>query len=178
MGIVLTLSSLLLPLAIAVILVIGLLRRRPLYDDFIEGAEEGMRTVAEILPTIVGLMVAVGVLRASGFLDFLGNLLEAPAGFLRFPPSLIPLALVRVFSTSAANGLLTDIFATYGPDSAEGILASILMSCTEAVFYTMSVYFTAAKITRTRWTLSGALFATLAGLIASTLLTGWTLQAL
>ncbi|MCD8123698.1 MAG: spore maturation protein [Lachnospiraceae bacterium] len=163
----------LLPLSIAAILLYGLRRRRPLYDAFIRGAEEGMRTVAEILPTIVGLMVAVSVLRASGFLDFLSGILAAPAAFLHFPAELIPLALVRIFSTSAANGLLTDIYATCGPDSPEGILASLLMSCTEAVFYTMSVYFAAARITKTRWTLAGALFATAAGLAASTLLARW-----
>ncbi len=167
------LSALLLPASIAAILLYSLRRRRPLYDDFIQGAREGMRTVAEILPTIVGLMVAVGVLRASGFLDFLSELLAAPAEALHFPAELIPLALVRIFSTSAANGLLTDIYVTCGPDSPEGILASLLMSCTEAVFYTMSVYFTAARITKTRWTLAGALFATAAGLVASTLLAGW-----
>ncbi|MCD8009573.1 MAG: spore maturation protein [Lachnospiraceae bacterium] len=163
----------LLPASIAAILLYGLRRGRPLYDDFIQGARDGMRTVAEILPTIVGLMVAVGVLRASGFLDFLSELLAAPAEALHFPAELIPLALVRIFSTSAANGLLTDIYATCGPDSPEGILASLLIRCTESAFYTMTGYCTAALIPKTLCTLAGALFATAAGLAASTLLAGW-----
>ena len=80
------------------------------------------------------------------------------------------MTIVRMFSSSAATGLLLDIYQTYGTDSFAGLLASICMSSTETIFYTMSVYFMAAKVTKTRWTLPGALAATLAGVIASFLL--------
>lgn len=82
---------------------------------------------------------------------------------------MVPLILVRMFSSSAANGLVTDIFSNYGPDSTIGMAASILMSCTETIFYTMSVYFIAAKVKKTRYTLAGALLATVAGVAASIL---------
>ena len=118
-------------------------------------------------------MTAVGVLRASGFLEFLSEILKAPAGFLRIPGELIPLILVRLVSSSAATGLLLDIFRTHGPDSLLGMTASIMESCTETVFYTMSVYFMTAKVTKTRWTLAGAAISTAAGIGASILIAGF-----
>ena len=94
-------------------------------------------------------------------------------GYLHFPGELVPLVLVKMFSSSAATGLLLDIFKEYGADSYFGLLSSVLMSCSETIFYTMSVYFMAAGVTKTRYTLSGALVATLAGIIASTILVGF-----
>lgn len=117
-------------------------------------------------------MVAVGILRASGFLDMLSGVLGGLLQNVGFPPQLMPVAIVRMFSSSAATGLVLDIFKEYGPDSAMGILTSIMMSCTETIFYTMSVYFMTAKVKKTRYTLAGALVATLAGIIASVVLAG------
>lgn len=100
----------------------------------------------QILPTLVGLMVAVGVLRASGFLDFLTGVLGGLTEKVHFPSELLPLAIVRMFSASAATGLALDIFKEYGTDSYVGLAASIMMGCTETVFYTMSIYFMTAKV--------------------------------
>ena len=140
------------------------------YDNFVNGAEDGMRTVVSIAPTLIGLMVAVGVLRASGFLDFIAELLSGVCGKLGIPASIVPLIIVRLFSSSAATGLSLDIFKQYGTDSYTGLITSILMGCTETVFYTMSVYYMAARIKKTRWTLAGALIATAAGIAASVIL--------
>ena len=128
--------------------------------------------VVDIMPTLIGLMVAVGVLRASGFLDFLGSLFAPLTEKLGLPGQLLPLLIVKLFSSSAATGLVLDIFKTAGPDSYAGMVTSILMSCTETLFYTMSVYYMAAKVTKTRFTLAGALLATLAGTIMSVILAG------
>lgn len=143
-----------------------------MYEDFIKGAKDGFRTVIQIMPTLVGLMVAVGVLRASGFLNAVGKLFGGLTDKIGFPSDLVPLVFVKMFSSSAATGLVLDIFKTYGPDSYIGMITSIMMSCTETIFYTMSVYFLAAKVTKTRYTLAGALFATIAGIAASVLLAG------
>ncbi len=124
------------------------------------------------MPTLIGLMVAVGVLRASGFLQAVGRLFGGLAGKVGFPSELVPLVFVKMFSSSAATGLVLDIFKTHGPDSYIGTITSIMMSCTETIFYTMSVYFLAAKVTKTRHTLVGALLATLAGVVASVILAG------
>lgn len=117
-------------------------------------------------------MVAVGVLRASGFLNAVGSLFGGLTERIGFPSELVPLTFIKMFSSSAATGLVLDIFKTYGPDSYIGMVTSIMMSCTETIFYTMSVYFLAAKVTKTRYTLKGALIATLAGIAASVILAG------
>ena len=136
------------------------LKKRDAYGDFVRGAGEGIHTAFAILPTLVGLMTAVGILRAS---DILGRLFAG----IGFPVQLVPLAVVRLFSASAATGFLLDIFKEFGPDSKIGIIASLMLSCTETVFYTMSVYFMAAKVKKTRYTLAGALLSVFAGIVAS-----------
>lgn len=164
------LSRYMIPFVICYIVGFGLLSRRPVFDDFLDGAKEGMKTVAGILPTLIGLMTAVGVLRSSGFLDALAGWLAAPAVWLHVPQELIPLTLVRMISNAAATGLVLDIFAQYGPDSLTGMAASILMSCTETLFYCLSIYFGSVKVTKTRYALPGALLATAAGVAASIVL--------
>lgn len=166
-------SNFVIPAVIFLVVGYGLSRGVKVYESFLKGAFEGLKVVYEIVPTLVGLIVAVGVLRASGFFELLGVVLGPVAERLGFPGEILPLFVVKLFSSSAATGLVLDIFQTYGPDSYPGLLTSILMSCTETVFYTMSVYFLAAKVTRTRYTLTGALLATLAGAVASVMLAGW-----
>lgn len=172
MDILIFLSEFMVPLVIFYIVGFGVLSKRPVFDDFLSGALEGMKTVAGIMPTLIGLMAAVGVLRASGFLEAFSEILKLPAGWLHIPVPLIPVILVRMVSSSAATGLVLNIFKEYGTDSLIGNMASIMMSCTETVFYTMSVYFMTAGIRKTRWTLSGALFATGAGIASSVILAG------
>ena len=164
------LSDAMVPLMLFYIVGSGLLSGRPVLDDFIDGAREGMKTVAGLLPTLIGLLISVGVLRASGFLDFLGELLKLPAALIGLPAPMVPVILVRLVSNSAAAGLVVDIFKKFGTDSELGFMASILMSSTETVFYCLSVYFGAAHITKTRFALKGALVATAAGVIASILI--------
>ena len=115
-------------------------------------------------------MVGVGILRASGFLDMVSNVLGMFLNRAGFPSQLVPVTIVRMFSSSAATGLVLDIFKEYGPDSLIGTMTSIMMGCTETIFYTMSVYFMTAKVKKTRYTLTGALAATLAGIVASVIL--------
>ena len=140
------------------------------YDTFIKGAKSGFFTVIKIMPTLVGLMVAVGILRASGFLDLVSSVLGIITEPLHFPAELVPVSIVKMFSSSAATGLILDIFKQYGPDSYYGTITSIMMSCTETIFYTMSIYFMTAKVQKTRYTLGGALVTTLVGTIASVIL--------
>ena len=172
MRFILFLSEAMVPLMIFYIVGFGLLSGRPVLDDFIDGAKDGMRTVAGILPTLVGLMVSVGVLRASGFLDFLGEMLKAPAALIHLPPQIVPVVLVRLVSNSAATGLVLDIFKEYGTDSSIGLIASVLMSSTETVLYCMSISFSFVGIRKGRYTLAGGLFATAVGVAASVFLAG------
>ena len=165
-------SEIMIPALIFYIVAHGLANKTKVYEAFIKGAAEGFKTVLGIMPTLVGLLVAVGVLRASGFLSFLGELAGRITEKAGFPAPLMPLLLVKLFSSSAATGLVLDIFKNYGTDSRIGLIASLMMSCTETVFYTMSVYFLAAKVTRTRYTLTGGLAATAAGVLMSLVMAG------
>ena len=163
-------SNYIVPFLILSIIVYGLSSKVNVYETFIKGEKSGFFTVVRIMPTLIGLMAAVGILRASGFLDFISGLLENFTGRIGFPGELVPLTIVKMFSSSAATGLLLDIFKQFGTDSRLGMIASISLSCTETIFYTMSVYFMTAGIKKSRYTLAGALIATFAGLAASVLL--------
>lgn len=170
MHIMMFISKAAIPFIILFVVGNGLLRRQRVYEDFLDGAKSGVRTVVEIMPTLVGLMVAVGILRASGFLDFLSDMLAKVLSFTNFPTELVPLAIVKMFSSSAATGLLLDLYKTHGTDSVIGLAASIMLSSTETIFYTMSIYFMSVKVKKTRYTLAGALIATLGGIVASVML--------
>lgn len=173
MKVMMFLSDIIIPLLIFCILGYGLLNRHNIYEEFIEGAKEGFGTVIGIMPTLIGLMVAVGVLRASGFLEFFAQIFSNITNLAGFPAELLPITVVKMFSSSAATGLLLDLYKEYGTDSLLGKMASLMMSSTETIFYTMSVYFMSVKIKKSRYTLVGALFATLAGTVASVVLAGW-----
>lgn len=165
-------SDLLIPMIILGILCYGILQQVAVYDVFVKGAKSGFLTVAKIIPTMVGLMVAVGILRASGLLTCLSEEIGKFTKWIGFPGELMPLTVVKMFSSSAATGLLLDIYKEFGTDSRNGLIASISMASTETIFYTMSVYYMTAKVTKTRYTLTGALLATFAGLAASVILAG------
>ena len=171
MGIILFISDLMIPLTIVAIVSYGLLKKSNVYDSFLEGAMEGMKITFNILPTLVGLMVAVGVLRASGVLDILAAFMAPATRLIGFPEEALPLTLMRLVSSSAATGLQLDVYATYGPDSFIGRFVSVMMSSTETVFYTFSVYFLHIGITKTRYTLSGAIFANIVSIVASLVIT-------
>ena len=170
MKVMIFLSDVIIPVLIFCIVGYGLLNRQNIYEEFIEGAKDGFQTVIGIMPTLIGLMVAIGVLRASGFLDAVSNVCGSLTSRIGFPPELLPVTLVKMFSSSAATGLLLDLYKEYGADSFLGHAASIMMSSTETIFYTMSVYFMTVKVKKSRYTLAGALLATLARTIASVIL--------
>ena len=165
------LSDLMIPLTFAGILMYGISKKVPVYDTFIEGAKDGFTTVLNILPTIIGLMVAVGMIRASGLLNILNYMIAPVTEGLGYPTEAVPLTLMRLISSAASTGLLLDLFESYGPDSFLGRFVSIMMSSTETVVYTMSIYFMAVKITKTRFTLLGALLCNFFGIVMSLLLT-------
>lgn len=167
------LSDVIIPILIFTIVAYGILNRQQVYEEFIEGAKDGFHTVIGIMPTLIGLMVAVGVLRASGLLEFVAEIFSHITNRIGFPSELLPLSVVKMFSSSAATGLLLDIYKEHGADSLLGRMASIMMGSTETIFYTMSVYFMSVKIKKSRYTLAGALIATLAGIVASVLLASY-----
>lgn len=165
------LSDYIIPFIFFYIIGLGLLSKTNIFDEFIKGAKDGFKVVFDILPTLIGLMVAIGILRASGALNIISDLLKPITDFLHFPSQLVPIVIVKMFSSSAATSLVLDIFKEFGPDSYLGRLISIIMSSTETIFYTMAVYFMAAGVKKTRYTLLGCLMATLTGIVVSTAIT-------
>ena len=170
MSVIVSISSFIIPGIMLFIVLYGIIKKQTVYDDFVTGATGGLKTVIKVMPTLIGLMVAVAVLRESGFMEVLGKLLGKVTNPIGFPGELMPVTIVKIFSSSAATGMVLDIFKEYGPDSYMGKVTSLMMSCTETVFYTMSVYYITAKVTRTRWTLAGAILTTISGTIASVML--------
>ena len=170
MQFIIYISGFIIPFTVFYIVGFGLLMKKNCYEDFISGAKDGLKTVVQIVPTLVGLMVGVSVLSSSGFLSALAEFIGHFSHYIKLPSEIIPLIIVRMFSSSAATGLALDIFKEFGADSYIGIASSLLLSSTETIFYTMSVYFMTAKVTKTRWTLAGALASTMAGVFASVIL--------
>ncbi len=167
MKIILFLSDTIVPLFIFYIVLYGFLAKIDLFSAFLDGVKKGFQTVVDIAPTLIALFVSVGIVRSSGLMQFLCQILEPLGSILKIPTPIIPVIFVRLFSSSAATSVVLDLFKQYGTDSNIGLIASILLSCTETVFYTISVYFMSVHIRKTRFTLTGSLFATAAGVAAS-----------
>lgn len=170
MNFLIIISDLIIPIIFVYFLYYGFANKVNVYDTFVEGAKEGFKITYEILPTLIGLMVAVGILRSSGALDILCNFLFPIADAIGFPKEALPITFMRLVSSSASTGILLDVFKNYGPDSFIGRFVSVMMSCTETIVYTMSLYFMSIKVKQTRYTLAGALVANFVGVIASLLI--------
>ena len=166
-NILIYISDYAIPIVIFYIVLIGLQSKGEIFEDFLKGAKEGLAIVVELVPTLIGLMVGIGVMRASGVFEILIEIIKPVTDVMRFPSQLLPLVVIKLFSSSAATSLLLDIYKDFGVDSYLGRLASIMMSASETVFYTLAVYTSAGKIKKTRYIVPGGLFATLIGIICS-----------
>ena len=160
-------SVLMIPLLTLYIIGYGLLRKKDCYEIFVRGAKEGVHTALEILPTLIGLMTAVYMLRASGALDLAAQALAPVMERVGLYPELLPLMLVRPISGSAALGVGAELISNYGPDSELGRTAAVMLGSTETTFYTIAVYFGAVGVTRTRYAVPAALCADLTGFLAA-----------
>lgn len=167
MGVIRCLSDLAIPLIFVIILMAAVLKRVKAYDLFVDGAKEGIETVIRIMPSLVGLLVAVGVFKASGALDILIYILRPVIDLLGMPPQVAPLALLRPISGSASFAFVTEIVKAFGPDSYEGRVAAVMMGSTETIFYTLAVYYGAVGIKNIRYTLVAAIMADIISVIAS-----------
>ena len=161
------LSALLLPLLFTAAAAWGLRRRLDVYAALTDGAAEGLGIVVHILPNLVALLSAIYMLRASGALDALTVLLSPVLAALGIPPETAPLLLIRPLSGSGALAVGSALMDTYGTDSTIGRTAAVMLGCTETTFYTVAVYFGAAGIRRTRYTIPAALTADLAGFLSA-----------
>lgn len=167
MEIIKSISTYAVPLLFLLILGIGVYREVKVFDVFIEGAREGMEIIVKIIPSLVGLMVAIGIFRESGALELLVYAAKPIASIFGIPPEAMPLVFLRPISGSASLALVNDIIESYGPDSFVGRVVSTMMGSTETIFYTLTVYFGSVGIKKIRYTLFAALIAHGASVIVS-----------
>ncbi len=161
---------------IIIFLLAGILRRVPVYESFVEGAKEGFDVAKNLLPYLVAMLCAVGVLRASGALDMVLDMIRYGAESFNWDTRFVdalPTALVKPFSGSAARAMLIDTMTTHGVDSFPSLLAATVQGSTETTFYVLAVYFGAVGIQRARHAVGCALFADLAGVLASIAVCYW-----
>lgn len=156
-----------LPGVVVLIVAFGLVRRVPVFDAFLQGAKEGLSSSISILPTLVGLMMGVTMLGASGALDMVSSFLGPWVEKLGFPAQALPLALLRPFSGSGSTALAASLFETVHPDSFAGRVISVLMGSSETTFYAIAVYYGAVGIKKTRWTIPAALTGDVVSMAAS-----------
>ncbi len=162
-------SSLIIPVLLAGMAIYGMGKKVDVYGALTHGAEEGLSVLLRIIPSLVGLLTAVSMFRASGALEWLAALCAPVLDWLGIPSQLLPLMLIRPVSGSGALAVASDLMTTYGPDSYVGRVASVMLGSTGTTFYTIAVYFGSAGIHRTRHTVPAALTADIAGFLASAL---------
>lgn len=160
-------SNLAIPLIFLIILFIGVKEKKQVFELFLEGAKDGVKIVFNIFPTLVGLFVAIGVLRSSGVLDLIIYLISPITKILGFPKEIMPLAIIRPISGSASIATGTDIMKHYGVDSKIGLIVSTIMGSTETTFYTIAIYASHVKIKKTRFVLWAALIGDIVGITVS-----------
>lgn len=168
-----TASLLVLPLLLALIPLYGLWRRVAVYEAFVGGAREGFDIAVRIIPYLVAMLCAIGMLRASGALDGLLELLRPLLEALGFPPELLPMALMRPLSGSGSLAVLADMMREHGADSLLVKMAGTLFGSTETTFYVLAVYFGAVGISRTRYAVQVGLLADATAAIAAVIVCHW-----
>ena len=157
-------SSWIIPLFIGLIVIWGIVKKVNVYDAFVEGAAGGLKVAVKVLPYLAAILLAIAVFRASGAFDYISVALSPILSTIGLPSEVLPLAIIKPFSGSASLSVISDIFATCGPDSYAGVLASVIMGSSETVFYTAALYAGSVGIKDLRHTIPAALTATVVGM--------------
>ncbi|MDK2816666.1 MAG: spore maturation protein [Moorella sp. (in: firmicutes)] len=155
------------PMVLFFIPLYGYLRGVPVYETFVAGAEDGFKVAVKIIPFLVGMLMAIGVFRASGAMDLLARLLNPVLQLIGVPGEILPLAIMRPLSGGGALGIAAELIGNYGPDSFIGRLASVMQGSTDTTFYVLTVYFGSVGVRRYRYALALGLLADISSLIAA-----------
>ena len=166
-SIVQVISILAIPLLIFVFIGYGAIKKVKVYEQFVEGAKEGFGIAIKIIPYLVAMLVAIGIFRAGGAMEWLKTIMKPITDFIGMPAEALPMALMRPLSGSGSLGIMTDIISVHGPDSFIGILVSTFFGSTETTFYVLAVYFGAVNIKRTRHAVPAGLLADIAGILGA-----------
>lgn len=168
-----TMTDYMIPAILLIATTAALRKKENAYDILLSGASEGLKLLVSILPALILLLTAVHMLRASGAVEMLSSLLSPLFSFLGIPPETAILVLIRPISGSAALAVGADLMTEYGVDSLVGRTAAVMLGSTETTFYTISVYFGAAGIKKTRYCIPAALFADAVGFFMASLTVRW-----
>lgn len=167
------LSSLIIPLIILFIISYGLIKRLPVYEEFVDGAKEGFSIAVNIIPYLVAMLFAIAIFRASGALDFILLLLTPLANFFDFPAEVITMGIIRPLTGSGSVGVLAELINTHGENSIIVKIAAVMFGSTETTLYVLAVYFGAIRIKNTSYALQVGLLADFAGFVAAIIVTFW-----
>ncbi len=159
------LSNLAIPFIIFIILIAGYKKNIKMYEVFVEGAKEGFNVAVRIIPYLVAIFMSIAIFRFSGAMDIFKALVMPFTRLIHMPGDLLPLAIMRPLSGGGALGITSEIIATYGPDSLQGFMASVMQGSTETTFYVLAVYFGSVGIRNTRHALPAGLIADAAGIL-------------
>lgn len=166
-------SSLMLPGLVLFILLYGIYKKKNVYDLFVEGAKESFDMVLNLFPSILAMILGVNILVKSEFITFLFSSLSNILKFFKIPLDVLPMMLIRPISGSSALAILNNILSKFGPDSFQGVLASLVQGSTDTTFYILTLYFGSIGIKKIRYSLWSGLFADLVGIILSIVVTNW-----
>lgn len=155
------------PVIIAIIFLIGIIKGIDIFQVFISGAINGLKTSISIFPILLGIIAVISMLEASGFLTYMCKFLEPIFSIFNLPSELIPLAILRPISGSGTLSFLEQILKTNSPDSKIGLIASVLAGSSETTFYTIAIYFGAVNISKTKYALPAALIGDFVGMVMS-----------
>src|SRR5690625_1601239 len=167
MGIISIVSTWIIPCFILFVLIIASWKRIPTYELFVEGGKEGVNIAFSLLPFLLGMIVSISILRSSGALEAFIDLITPLLSIVGIPPDIVPLALIRPISGTAALGMTTELISTHGPDSFIGRLASTMQGSTDTTLYILTIYFGAVQIKKMRYALKVGLVADLIGIMTS-----------
>ena len=145
------------PFTILAIITYGVLEKKKTFDIFLDGVKEGIQIVIKIFPTLIGLFIAIGLLRSSGIIDLIIKCITPITNILKIPTEIMPLAILRPISGSASMAVATDIMKVYDVNSRIGLIASVVMGSTETTLYTIAIYSSSVGIKKTRFVLIAAL---------------------
>lgn len=162
-----TVSRWAIPFLLLTVPIYGFIKKVPVYESFVEGAQEGFTTAIKIIPFLVGMMVSISVFRASGAMEYLTQILSPVTNYLGAPAEVLPLAIMRPLSGSGVLGMATELMRVYGPDSLIGRIASTMQGTTDTTFFVLTVYFGAVGIKKFRYAVVTGLTADITGFIAS-----------
>jgi len=160
-------STIIIPVIISAILLAGIKEKKKVFDIFTSGAKEGINVTINLFPTLIGIFLAINMLRSSGLIDFIVSIISNITNMFNIPSEILPLAIIKPISGSGSMALATDIMAKFGPDSKIGMIAATIMGSSETTFYVIALYMSKVKVKDSRKIIIPALLADLASIISA-----------